>query len=306
LSGSTVPLIGPGGAFSYVSDGIYTANDGTISSINGRLVMDSSTYTLSSIGLIDGAKLLLVGNQDFIVPNHREISVQGVFQNRNLNIVPNPFGVQVLDAPSDPRLAAFTFSVIYKPTQMIFGFVMTNTRLYAGSTKNDPINASLYVNLIPVLDLTPNQIVALSIKINKKKGYIRFMVDGIEVFRMNKSMIGTTYPSQYVVQQSVGQVNEMFFPSTFSLYMGNVNYMSAYSPCNVFAPTWDGGRTCIFPPIEQGLVGLIPPTPVLDPHTGNPPLYVIPVPVIGSTLFGQGNVATMRNITVALCSTPKC
>jgi hypothetical protein len=301
--GDELPSIGPEGQWSYYSlpSLNFTADDADLSIYNERLIVDSYPFTLTTTNPQDHIKFLLFTNQQFNVPERGEIALEATISSARLGLTPNPFGSQVLDAESDPRLAAVALVVLDADTGIVFDFFITNDKIYALYERLDSARLAYgdygsFTQAIPVANTTINSVHAYAILINGQERSVRWLVDGEEVYKAYN--IGQIVSREFMLVDRAGQP-EFAFPKTFSAGFGTFDLLDGYSACNVLTPTLDGQR-CVYPADEIALVQLRDGernarngfTPAQFVSDGTDPAY---------RLWGQGAIMAISNLTVGYC-----
>lgn len=146
---------------------------------------------------------------------------------------PNP---RVRNAFEDIRLASAGINVVDMSTWMVFDFFISDEMIYAfyerlpfGKTfwtnnEEDPNNTTGYAafsNGVPVMQRAPCDSMRLGIGINKVRGYVKWYINGREVFSWER--IGTRLPDKYKLLEHGGTaeivtINSIYFGfGTFSL-----------------------------------------------------------------------------------------
>ncbi|MFT3776177.1 MAG: DUF6081 family protein [Minicystis sp.] len=118
----------------------------------------------------------------------------------------HPFGHQaVWDPDADPRLGAVATSAFDPETFMIFNFLLTNEVIYA-FYEHPPFARDVYGNYaaftyaIPVAMRCPYQEHDLKIAYDKAAGRVRWLVDGVEVYRVEA--IGARIDRHFMLLES--------------------------------------------------------------------------------------------------------
>lgn len=136
---------------------------------------------------------------------------------------------RIRNAFEDIRLACGGMNVVDMATWMVFDFLISDEMIYAfyerlpfGKTfwtnnAEDPNNTTGYAafsNGVPVAKRAPCDSLRLGIGINKVRGYVKWYVNGKEVFSWTR--IGTRLPDQYHMLEHGGTpeivtINSVYF-----------------------------------------------------------------------------------------------
>lgn len=222
---------------------ITFGSDGTVtqSSTTG-LTVDSNPFTATIPVGNEHPKWLHYYKDPAILPDVGELIYEttlSVQQHIDVGDIPTDFTsspVRIRDAFDDIRLACAGMNVVDTSSWMVFDFLLANNVIYAFYERlpfgkpfwtnpgSDPTNSTGYAafsNGIPVAKRISNDSVRLGIGINKHRGYVKWYVDGKEVFSWTQ--IGTRLPDQYKMldhggSEEIVTINSVYFGfGTFSL-----------------------------------------------------------------------------------------
>jgi hypothetical protein len=124
----------------------------------------------------------------------------------------HPFGSAVQDPDDDLRLAMAGQNAIDLETGMVFDFLFSNKRLYAfyerlTFARTPQNNYAAFTYCIPVADRTPDTLHHTKIAYDRAAGVVRWLVDGKEVFRVNK--VGRRIDPKWQLMEHGGEEEEV-------------------------------------------------------------------------------------------------
>lgn len=279
------------------SAGSFVADDGIASTSSGGLWVSASgqnpfthapafTKTMSwedgPLSAFDHVKWLVImnhfssrGQVGFDAVPGRELVCQATVSGRIFGASAHPFGPAVLAPNADPRLAAVATSAFDPETFVIFNFLLTNNMIYAfyerapfARTATDDYASFIYA--VPVAARWVFQEHDLQIAFDKAGGKVRWLIDGIEVFRV--STIGSRINRAFMLLDR-GGANRVISPAQLDCGMGMFTFLDGYGPLNRALTQIDEDEGTYFHP----LLGEPHPVKFLDPNG-----------LEGSRLFGQG------------------
>ena len=310
-AGDQLPAIGPLGMFNYafsLSD--FTTDDGILSIVDNQLVVNSYPFTLSEPISVDRLKYVIYTNQFFTVPPTGELSYSAKIKSAAFGVDLQPFGSQVQDPQSDFRLANTALIINDYWSGLAFEFFITNTRIYAVYERLDydrpPLGPyAAFTFAMPVGNTLPNQTHTYSINLNGAEKSVRWLVDGVEVYKIYTT--GSRI-SRTLMSLDLGGVEQHIFPHNVTVGFGTLTLLDGYSPCNVQIPVPGPALQCQFPANETGLVQLSPPGAHFNPRYGDPvpALYVDNGENPAYRLFGQGIIMAISNVTIGYCKSLEC
>jgi len=241
---------------------------------------------------LDHVKWLVFMNHDstkgypgFDAMEKYELSFQATISGRSYGVEGHPFGNAVKDASSDLRLGAPCFNVIDFETYMVFDFFITNSKIYAFYERlpfgrGDVLgNYAAFSFQVPVAVRNVNDYHLLKISYDKSKGTVRWLINGKEVFKVDK--IGYLIDRKYMTLDH-GGVETLVAPDQLVGGMGLFTIL-------------DGSN-----PNGKGLVKLSSnPGTYFDPATGGPgPAFIDNESKEKNRLFGQGAELRLRSYEI--------
>jgi hypothetical protein len=121
----------------------------------------------------------------------QELSCQATVSGQGFGVAGHPFGGAVVDPEDDLRLASVALNVIDFETFLVSDFFLTNKRIYAFYERlpfgrTDDHRYAAFSFMVPVADRIPGQAHELRIGYNRSAGTIRWLLDGEEVFRVDR------------------------------------------------------------------------------------------------------------------------
>jgi hypothetical protein len=289
--------------------GPYVGDDGVVTTSDGGLRVISRTGAggtpafartlgqegsadnpLGLTGGLDHVKWLYYANRTnpatgqpgFAAPTDgRELVCRARISGRSYGTGGHPFGRAVADPDDDLRLGAPAMNTIDFDTFMVFDFFLTNKRVYA-FYEHLPFARAAYGNYaafsfgIPVADRQPGDRHDLAIAYNKAAGTVRWLLDGREVFRVER--IGHRVDRRYMVLDH-GGVDTTFSPNQLDCGMGLFTLLDGHGPANRGLARLSSAAGFYF-----------------NPATGEPAAerFADEVSAAGSRLFGQGAELRLR------------
>jgi hypothetical protein len=301
----------PGARWFTFSFGDFVADDGIpTTSCRGLEVVPKGTNPLTgepaftstmghetgALGTFDRVKWLAVMNHfssagflGFDAEAGKELVCEARMSGQVFGAEGHPFGAAVTDPAADPRLGTVVASAFDPETYLIFNFLLTNEVLYAFyerapflRTPTDDYAAFLYA--VPVLPRDPADVHDLQIAYDRARGRVRWLVDGVEVFRVNT--LGARIDRRFMLVDR-GGANEIVAPRQLDCALGTFTFLDGYGP------------------LDEGLVQLdAPGEPYFHPLSGEPRTldFLDPSSAPESRLFGQG--ATLKVHRVVVTSRP--
>lgn len=216
----------------------------------------------------------------------RELVCQATVSGRIFGTLGHPFGSAVQNPSSDPRLAAVATSAFDPETFVIFNFLLTNTMIYAmyerapfARTPTDDYASFIYA--VPVATRWVFQEHNLQIAFDKSGGKVRWIIDGIEVFRVKK--IGSRINRTHMLLDRGGD-DTIVSPDQLDCGMGMFTFLDGYGPTNRGLVQIDEDESTYFHPLFG------------EPHQVG---FVDPYSVEGNRLFGQGASMHVEEYVVA-------
>jgi len=282
--------------FFFYTAGSYVANNGNITASDRGLRITANPFTAtqpqSAGGSLDQIKFLayMAGSINATEP-YSEVACEGRFSGRTFGTHKQPFGAQVADPETDIRLAIADVNVLDFDSLISVDFAFTNEKLYAiyerlvsARTADNFYAAFSYA--IPLISRVPNQLHDLKIAYNKTAGTIRWVIDGAEVFRVNR--IGFRISREFMLFDLGGQ-EQIVSPDAINCGLGLFTILDAYPPCSNLTTLSSGAQVCSFPADEKALVRLST-QQYYNPRFGYPvnATFVDNESEESSRLFGQG------------------
>lgn len=220
----------------------------------------------------------------------RTLACEGWIRGAQYGVAGNPFGTLVTDPDSDLRLASFAMNSCDFDSFMVFDFFATNNTIYAfyerlPFARGRLGNYAAFSHQIPVAHRTPNQQNHLKIEYDRSHGTVRWIIDGVEVFKVDK--IGYRLPrSANYITLDHGGMEELVEPRQLDCGMGLFTLLDGYRPN------------------ELGLVKLSGQTPYFDPSVGEPTVgsFWDDYSAQANRLWGQG--ASMDMLRTVVSSSP--
>lgn len=280
----------------------YDGDDG-LASVSKYNMNVSSIFTKWNPDGLDHIKYFALTKQYFTAPNDgKELVTETVLSCFQIlpDEIPFPYAppgsaTGIADPEEDPRLCAAVFNNIDEETFLVADFFVTNKRVYAlyerlpfgRGNGNLPSNYMAFTHLIPLSTRKPEDNIKLSIAYNKKLNYVRWIINDIEMFRVNR--LGYPIGQEYRVIQHDG-LPELVTPNGFKTGFGAFSLLDAYAPNNL--QRWN----------NAGLVNLEGENkvnPMYTDQNGEPlPLEYIHPSSRDVQVFGQGVDMTLRYISV--------
>jgi hypothetical protein len=171
-------------------------------------------------------------------------------------------------------------------TFLIFNWLITNEMLYAWYERPTFARGAYgdyaaFSYAVPVLARWPSDEHDLAIAYDKAGGKVRWVVDGVEVFRVEA--LGTRIDRRFMLLDH-GGVDVIASPDQLDCAMGTFDFLDGFGPT------------------DRGMVRIDP-----DPGTYFDPLLGEPLPVTfiddeslpGDRLFGQGATMAVRHFVVS-------
>ena len=287
-------------------------DDGTFNVQGNKMVLTSNPYVKtvapSPGGTLDHVKWLAYINTAFTIPTDGKelvLTVKGTSE--IFGTKKNPFCV----SRNDPRLASIGINTLDLTTNIVADFFITNDKIYAlyerlPFARTAENNYASFTYLVPVADRKNKcDDFKLQIAFNGKSKYLRFLVDGKEVLRVEKLGFRLTgFGADYLVLDLAG-VEQEAFPVTIQAGFGTFSLLDAYSACT---KTICNGvlRKCPRSKKDQGLVKLVTtPNFYFFPGTNKPATFVSDGVNPETRIFGQGAQLKLCSLSVSINKAPR-
>lgn len=128
------------------------------------------------------------GIPGFDAPEDGELVLTTVLSARTHGVGAHPFGDAVTDPQSDPRLGCGSMVAADLETAAIFGFFVTNTRIYVNyeRLRLPGTDYAAYTYAVPVADRTPEETETLRITLDRSQGSVTWNVNGQDVLTIDR------------------------------------------------------------------------------------------------------------------------
>lgn len=315
----------------FFSSGGFVGNDGAVALSNNELQINPTPtpYTLTVPqgvgGGLDHVKYLVYRNKQFTAPNDGselvyevEIAAKQTFSASP--IVPAALNGDVTNAQDDIRLCGGAMNCIDFETFMVFDVFFSNDTLYAfyerlpfgiptWFTAPDPTTNTYHAfsHAIPIGKRKSNSgngnpnadplddFVKVAIAYNKSKGYVRWLVDGIEKFRVER--IGLALDRKYRILDHGGP-GEIVSPNQLNFGFGLFTLLDMHNP-NLPTYVSSGLTTSDTPLVQIGTASQFVNPRTMSDFTGTtydtPDTFVDGASLAANRLFGQGMQMRVRN-----------
>ena len=305
------------------TNGVDNGDDGTVTydSGNGWLEIDSSTFTKTWVatpaatGGLDHVKYLSYHKTAFTLPDDGSEVLYEVTASAKQTIGTIPVALQpgVTNPTSDLRIAGSAINTIDYATWMVYDVFFTDETIYAfyerlpfGRTDfgGSDVNYHAFSHAIPIgsRDRTDpiNDFVTVGIAINKSKGYVRWLVNGKEMFRVTD--IGMPIDRKYRILDH-GGISQRVTQNTLNVGFGTFTLLdmsnpSVSDPAVTMVMAAAGNKDANTPLLQLGL-----PAQYIDPDqvnttTGADVAATFLDNTDGNRLFGNGAVLRIKSLAV--------
>lgn len=221
----------------------------------------------------------------------RELACEARVSGQIFGTKTHPFGAAVTDPDDDPRLGSVATSAFDPETFMIFNFLLTNKRIYAfyehPSFARDVYgDYAAFTYAVPVAARSPHDRHDLKIAYDKARGTVRWIVDHVEVFRVDA--IGARIDRQHMLLDRGGD-DMIFSPDQLDCAMGTFTFLDGYGPTH------------------RGLVQIDPdPGTYFNPRLGEPSgvTFIDDDSALQSRMFGAGAAMQVSRYVVSSLPAP--
>lgn len=314
--------------FSAPAGGLFAANDaaGGVTAGYQSLTINSTPFRYTDPTGLDHVKYLVFQRRPYNAPKKgAEIIYEGVIsvQQTGLSVIPQVLqstsgGITgVNNVNSDIRLASAAINCLDPETLMVFDFLVSNEDIYAfyerlpfnrtewGGSGPNYIGFSHAIPVAKRDSADPgNDFVKLAIAYNYKGNYIRWIINDVEVFKVNR--IGYPLERKYRILEhnNVGQISSparLIRPTQLQYGFGTLSLMDMYNPQNP-------GQVPNAALVDLTVGGLLPDTDPIVTNinsTTKAPVFLSPYLPGGfpgfsgsGTNFGQGVILRIKYITV--------
>ena len=241
-------------------EGPYIGKDaaGGVTATKNSLQVNSTPYTITTASDLNNVKYLVYNKKVFEAPGYLKINCKYVSQEIVYDAVMSaqqkfpspPFTIPypypegdtdlkgVNNARSDLRICSSALNTVDFETFMVFDFFLTDEDIYAfyerlpfGKTPENNYHA--FSHAIPVGKRAAvnslGDFVKLSIAYNREEGYTRWLVNDLEVFRVER--IGYPLERKYRILDH-GGVAGLVRPRSLSTGFGNFTLLNMQNPQN--------------------------------------------------------------------------
>jgi hypothetical protein len=322
--------------FSAPAGGLFAANDavGGVTAGCQSLTINSSPFTYTNSTGLDHVKYLVYQKYLYNAPkNGAEIIYEGIvsIQQTGVSKIPKELQAQIIggikgvnNVNSDIRLASAGINCLDPDTLMVFDFFLSNEDIYAfyerlpfGRTEwgGPGPNYIGFSHAVPIAKRNTadpgSDFVKLAIAYNYKENYVRWLVNDIEMFRVNR--IGYPIERKYRILEhnTIGQISapaSLIRPKQLQYGFGTFSLMDMYNPQNP-------GQVPNSALVDLTVSGSLPDTdPIVTNINGTTvaPTFLSPYLPGGfrgfpgkGTNFGQGVILKIKYITVYLLAPEK-
>lgn len=225
--------------------------DGVESQDENGLKVESNPFSATIPIGNEHVKWLRLYNEPVILPDCGEVIYEtkvALKQHINVESIPENMKPRIRNAFEDIRLAAGAVNCVDPSTWMVFDFLISDEMIYAfyerlpfgkpfwtGQAQTNPNEGGGYAafsNAVPVSRRTGdpmNDFVRLGIGVNKSKGYVKWYVEGKEVFSWER--IGTRLPDEYRMLEHGGE-EEIVQMNSFNIGFGTFSLLDMALPYN--------------------------------------------------------------------------
>jgi len=288
--------------FFYFTFGSFVADDAVIISNSQGTLISSVPFTktiptpVPSLGTLDHVKFLAYRSRAFVAPtNGDELVIETIMSAQQVGVSLNPFPKTLVPNPNrDFRLAVGTQSTIDLANLLTFDVFITNEVIYA-LYEHLPFNKpnfggpgpdyAAFTYVIPIggiKDFDPTTfLVKVGIAYNKQEGYVKWLVNGEERFRVTK--IGFHIDPQFLVINHGGP-ETLYSPNSLNTGFGNFTLLDAVlSPHKV--PTDQPALVLLNTPDQYRSVN----------SDALPQKFLITTDELPFKLFGQGEALVLKH-----------
>jgi hypothetical protein len=295
---SVGPFVADDGVVTTSSHGLSVVASGVDPITHEPAFVKTMGQDTGSLSAFDHVKWLVVMNhrssKDFLgfdAELGHELSCEAQISGQIFGTDAHPFGPAVADAGADPRLGAVATSAFDPETFMIFNFLLTNERIYA-FYEHPPFARDVYGDYaaftyaVPVLERLPYDRHDLKIAYDKARGRVRWIVDDVEVFRVDA--IGERIDRQHMLLDRGGD-DMIFSPDQLDCAMGTFTFLDGHGPTDRGLVQIDADAGTYFHPGLGEPFGMT---------------FVDEQSALASRLFGQGAAMQVARYVVSSLPAP--
>jgi len=305
------------------TNGVDNGDDGTVTydNVNKWLEIDSSTFTKTWVttpaatGGLDHVKYLAYHKTAVTLPDDgSEVLYEVVASGKQtIGTIPGALQPGVTNPLSDLRIAGSAINTIDYATWMVYDVFFTDETIYAfyerlpfGRTDfgGSDVNYHAFSHAIPIgsRDRTDpiNDFARVGIAINKSKGYVRWLVNGVEKFRVTD--LGMPIDRKYRILDH-GGISQRVTQNTLNVGFGTFTLLdmsnpSASDPAIAMTMAAAATKDANTPLLQLGL-----PAQYIDPDqvntaTGADIAATFLDNTDGNRLFGNGAVLRIKSLSV--------
>lgn len=233
--------------YTFIPLGDTISNDGQILTHPECLTINSSPYMFTSpLTPIDHLKFFTTLKTPFNAPKQGEIVFECIVSLLQTGLAGVPQSIigspitGVNNVNSDLRLASGKFAISDHHTMLDFGFLLTNEDIYI-SYELLPLsqNHTGFIQTIPIgkrnIADPLNDFVKLAIGYNEHDNYVRWSINDVEVYRINRlgfPLQRNTRIIQYDQPNTFPSPSTLSIPRRFTAGFGTVSFMDGYQPQN--------------------------------------------------------------------------
>lgn len=298
----------------FLTVGDFRADDGELChEEDGSIVIDSKPFTTwtepNPNSYLDHFKYVLLSQKDYEVPLGGSLEVEFKAKAKVCGLENAPFPPQIV-VDNDYRLGNGDLCVVDFENGLIFGFLLTNDRIYARyqrfafpESATAP-NTALFTYVVPVGERTEDKVSRMKVLLDGDQRQVTYFVDGVDVFHISRPAVRLN-DKRLEVSDFGGLNDDVQFPSAVKIIIGTSTLLDYYpAPKNVECsrPDVPNGQ-CGLPELAIGLVrtgevGLLP--EALNPESGLLANYYDPEGTCGDKhIWGQGVQLRIDSIKIA-------
>jgi len=277
----------------------FIANGGTLSPGKHGAIQDSSTFyrywPQSPFPELPRVQFAIFDKDPIPIVEKRKTTFAFKMGSEILPSEKNPYPVDILSGPNDYRLGSAGPFILDLTTNVIFEYLLTNDRIYAGYSRlslglfDSPYAGFEY--FIPLGKTCPGKMHDLDIIVNSVDKTVSFKVDGKVLLTIGR--VGFRLPSRQFMVKDLSGPEVDVFPQALWYGFGAYTFMDAY-------PTCGNGVVCPqnITALSQSQNNLGP--QAYDPKVGPPTIasYWDNAGLNAYWLWGQGSRSTIKEIEV--------
>ena len=217
----------------------WLADDGQLEASPTGGILNSKVFTKTagktSNIINDNFKYLLTNSVPAELPTRGSLYMQIAMGSKSFKVANSPYPTAVVQ-DNDYRLASSGFLAIDPTLNLVFGFLLTNDRIYGlyqrwRTDPSDPAADFMYVK--PLREREPMELHHLAIIFDATTRTVLYRISDDTVMRITH--VGMAFEAQYLVSD-LGGTFTLMWPTSIVYGFGTLTFLNTYPACKTVPP----------------------------------------------------------------------